>query len=119
MEETGEPCLRPADFDLAEAWEEISATIEEMRTPQHVDAVVESGMVGVLRWMFDRQLTVLTESVDGEAPQRLRIRIGGHSVERIAQQVAGFGAHIEVTGPPEARAALAQVGRHLVDAYER
>lgn len=119
VEETGEPCERPADFDLATAWEEISATIEEMRTPHHVEAVVDSEMVGALRWMFDRQLTVLTEPTADSAPRKVRIRIGGHSAERIAQQIAGFGERIEVTGPPEARAALADVGRHLVRAYER
>jgi len=62
VEPTGEPADRPADFDLASAWEQISANVEEMRSPHHIDAIVDPDLVVILRWMFDRQLTVLNRS---------------------------------------------------------
>jgi hypothetical protein len=45
------------------------------------------------------------------------VRIGGHHVEQIAAQVAGFGARVEVTGPAEARDYLRRVGEELAATY--
>jgi predicted DNA-binding transcriptional regulator YafY len=118
-EPTGEACERPPGFDLAEAWERIAANIEEMRSPYHVDAVVDADVVGILRWIFDRNLTVLREACDGgeDGTSRAVVRIGGHHVEQIAAQVAGFGARVEVTGPADARAYLRRVGEELAATY--
>jgi predicted DNA-binding transcriptional regulator YafY len=116
VELTTEPSERPADFDLGAAWEQIAANIEDMRSPHHIEALVDADIVPVLRWMFDRQLTVLTADQPGTTG-RVPVRIGGHSVERLAQQLAGWGSHIEITAPPAARAVLAQVGTHLVATY--
>jgi predicted DNA-binding transcriptional regulator YafY len=117
-EPTGAPCERPADFDLAEAWERIAANIEEMRSPHHIDAIVDADLLPVLRWIFDKQLTVITEPADsGEATARATVRIGGHDVERLAAQVAGFGTRITVTAPAAARDYLGRVGSELVAAY--
>jgi hypothetical protein len=86
-----------------------------MRSPHHVDALVEEEMLGFLRWHFDKQLTVL--SAQGDAEGRIPVRIGGHHVEQIAGQIAGWGSRITVTGPPEARAYLAKIGSELVTSY--
>jgi predicted DNA-binding transcriptional regulator YafY len=117
VELTNEPCDRPADFDLGEAWERIAANVEELRSPHAVDAMVDREMVAVLRWLFDRQITVLDPDAEASTTDRVRVRIGGHSVERIAQQLAGFGRHIEVVAPAEAREVLATVGAQLVATY--
>jgi predicted DNA-binding transcriptional regulator YafY len=117
VEPTGEPADRPHDFDLASAWEQISANVEEMRSPHHVDAIVDPDLVVVLRWMFDRQLTVLSPESDLGAAERVTVRIGGQYVDRIAAQIAGFGSRITVTGPVEAKAYLARIGEELVAAY--
>jgi predicted DNA-binding transcriptional regulator YafY len=117
VDPTGEPAVRPADFDLAEAWEEISASIEEMRTPHHIEAIADAEIVGALRWMFDRQLTILTPESEQADGGRVRVRIGGFSVERLAQQISGFGALVDVVAPAEARQALADIGHYLVSAY--
>jgi predicted DNA-binding transcriptional regulator YafY len=118
---TAEPCHRPDGFDLAEAWEAIAATVEEMRSPHHIDAVVQHEIFGILRWIFDRQLVVISDPNEGAAATKPRqpvtVRIGGHHIEQIAAQVAGFGAQLTVTGPPEARAYLAKVGAELVASY--
>ena len=116
VELTTDPCERPADFDLGAAWEQIAANIEDLRSPHHVEALVDSDILQVLRWMFDRQLTVLSTDESGTTG-RVPVRIGGHSVERLAQQLAGWGGHIEITAPEEARAVLAEVGASLVATY--
>jgi predicted DNA-binding transcriptional regulator YafY len=118
---TDVPCERPAGFDLAEAWEQIAANVEEMRSPHHIDAIVDHDVLGILRWIFDRQLVVISDPNDGtpaKAPrQRVTVRLGGHHVEQIAAQVAGFGASVTVTGPDEACAYLARIGAELVATY--
>jgi predicted DNA-binding transcriptional regulator YafY len=121
VEPTGEPCHRPPDFDLAVAWEQIAANVEEMRSPHHVDALVDPDVVPILGWLFDRQLVVISDPNEGapkrRKPQRVTVRIGGHSVERIAAQIAGFGSRLEITGPDAARSYLAQIGAELVASY--
>jgi predicted DNA-binding transcriptional regulator YafY len=116
-EPTGEPCERPPDFDLAAAWEQISANIEELRSPHHIDAIVDPDLLGIMRWIFDKQLTVLSPEPEVDSGDRVAVRIGGHEVKRIAAQVAGFGARVTVTGPPEALAFLARIGAELVASY--
>jgi len=110
---TGEPVEPPAGFDLAEAWEKVVANVDELRSQHHVDAVVDADHLQVLRWMFAKQLTIVSDD-DGS---RVTVRIGGQSVERIAQQLAGLGARITVLGPDEARACLGQIGRELAATY--
>jgi predicted DNA-binding transcriptional regulator YafY len=117
---TGEPVTPPAGFDLAEAWEKVVANVDELRSQHHVDAVVDADHLQVLRWMFAKQLTVVSDAdptLAGENGSRVTVRIGGQSVERIAQQLAGLGARITVLGPDEARACLGQIGRELAAAY--
>src|SRR4051812_46386762 len=114
VERTGEPVLRPEGFDLEAEWQRIVANVDELRTPYHVDTVVDVDVVPILRWMFGRQLTVdETPRDDG----RLAVRIGGQNVGRIAAQIAGFGRRIEIVAPPEARAQLAEVGSELLAVY--
>ena len=58
VEPTGEPVSRPEDFDLRQAWEGIVATVDVLRSPVHLEALADRDVVGVLRWMFDRQVEV-------------------------------------------------------------
>ena len=113
VETTDDPVVRPADFDLEAAWESIRVTVDELRSPVHVEAVVAPEVVHVLRWMFDRQVAVGAAGPDGRIP----VTVGGHSVEIIAAQLAGFGARVEVTAPPAALARLAALGHELRATY--
>jgi predicted DNA-binding transcriptional regulator YafY len=117
---TGDPVQPPPGFDLAEAWEKVVANVDELRSQHHVDAVVDADHLQVLRWMFAKQLTIVPgvdATADGEQGSQVTVRIGGQSVERIAQQLAGLGARVTVLGPDEARACLAQIGRELAATY--
>jgi predicted DNA-binding transcriptional regulator YafY len=133
VDPTGEPVQRPDGFDLAEAWQKVAANIDELRSAHHVDAVVDADCMMGLRWMFDRQLTVIADpggALSGDVvstcansghadavPARVTVRLGGQSVERIAQQLAGFGSRITVIGPDEARVLLGAIGRELAAIY--
>jgi predicted DNA-binding transcriptional regulator YafY len=75
--------------------------------------MAEPAVVEVLRWMFQRQVAVGALRRDG----RLPVSISGHSAELIANQLAGFGAGIEVIAPEEARQCLARIGGELSTAY--
>jgi predicted DNA-binding transcriptional regulator YafY len=110
---TADPVERPEGFDLAEAWRSITATVDERRAAFKVSALVHSGMVGVLRSMLQGRLQVGAPAPDG----RIQVEIGGHSARGIAVELAGFGAAVEVTDPPEARDHLARLGAELLRCY--
>jgi predicted DNA-binding transcriptional regulator YafY len=115
VDTTDQKVVRPPGFDLAEAWDAIRDTIDDMRSAHQVEAVVAAEMVDPLRWMFDRQLSV---EANADVPDgRVMVRVGGPSVERVATQLAGFGAHITVLAPDEARECLARIGRELTETY--
>lgn len=114
---TGEPAERPKDFDLDATWREIVANVDAMRTPYQVEAFVDLDILPVLHWMFEGQLSEVDPQPEDCPRGRLAITIGGHHVEQVAGQLAGFGGHVEVTGPAEARAYLAELGRQLTTTY--
>ncbi|MDQ1694972.1 MAG: hypothetical protein QOJ03_325 [Frankiaceae bacterium] len=117
VERTGEPAERPPGFDLEATWRDIVADVDALRTPYRVEAFVELDILPILRWIFDRQL-VETSPQPLDCPRgRVAVTIGGHHVEQVAGQLAGFGNQIEVTGPPEARVHLARLGDELVSTY--
>jgi predicted DNA-binding transcriptional regulator YafY len=113
VEPTGEPVERPAGFDLARTWESVVATIEEQRTSAR--AVVRTPSWGghAMRGQFGPTTKVLAELDDG----RLEIEIGAPTYAYLAEGLAGWGDRIEVVGPPELRALLAEIGRQLLARY--
>jgi predicted DNA-binding transcriptional regulator YafY len=120
VELTDQKVKRPKGFDLAEAWEQVRENVDVMRSSAHVDVLVSAETVGILRWLFDRNLTVLddADATAGDGvPAQLTVRLGGHSVERIAQQIAGFGNLVAVLEPAEARTVLAKIGAELTASY--
>lgn len=117
VEPTGAPAERPKDFDLDATWREIVANVDAMRTPYRVEAFVDLDILPILRWLFESQLSEIDPQPKGCPRGRLAVAIGGHHVEQVAGQLAGFGERVVVTGPPEARAHLARVGAELVATY--
>jgi predicted DNA-binding transcriptional regulator YafY len=117
VEHTGEPAERPKGFDLDATWREIVANVDAMRTPYKVDAFVNLDILPILRWMFEGQLVEADPQPTSCPRGRLAVTIGGHHVEQVAGQLAGFGDSATVTGPPEARTHLARIGAELMAAY--
>jgi predicted DNA-binding transcriptional regulator YafY len=117
VERTGEPAERPKDFDLDATWREIVANVDAMRSPYKVEAFVDLDILPILRWMFEGQLVEADPQPTNCPRGRLAVTIGGHHVEQVAGQLAGFGDSATVTGPPEARTHLARIGAELMAAY--
>jgi len=113
VEPTGVPVDRPEGFDLAGTWRELVDRVDELRTPHEVEALADPSVLRVLRWLFERQMTVGATGADG----RVEVRLRGHSVEQVTAQLAGFGRRVEVVSPPAARAQLARLGEELASTY--
>ena len=110
---TRDPVLRPDGFDLAETWRAVVSSIEERRTPSRARVVVAAHLVAWLRGQFGTDMTVGETLEDG----RVEVFVAGYRPETIAQQLAGWGRVLEVTGPEEVRTHLARIGRELVEQH--
>ena len=110
---TDDPVVRPPDFDLAETWRSVVETIEERRTVAKAVVRVDRRLAPGLRAQFSSSFKVLGEAGDG----RLDVEIGAPQPQRIAEQLAGWGALLEVVRPAEVRVELARIGHELVTRY--
>jgi predicted DNA-binding transcriptional regulator YafY len=113
LETTGEQVVRPEGFDLAATWAGVVERVDELRSPVEVEVLAEPGFVGPLEWVFEGQVRAGDVLEDG----RVRLAVRGQHLDGIVARLAGFGRRLEVVGPPQARALLAQLGRELVSAY--
>ena len=114
VELTGDPVVRPADFDLQQAWEEIVTTLDERRGLRHVVALAEPELVRWLRVHFGTRLTAAPPADDGRVP----VDIGfPPSHDDPARELAGYAAGIQVLEPEEVRSRLAEIGEALVTTY--
>jgi predicted DNA-binding transcriptional regulator YafY len=113
VELTAEPAVRPPDFDLTRAWEEIVTTLDEGRGLRHVTARADPDVVRWLRVQFGTRLTVGPEE-DG----RVHVDIGfPPSHDDPARELSGYAAALEVVDPPDVRARLAEIGGALLATY--
>ena len=114
-EGTGNPVVRPPDFDLASAWRDVTAAIED--TMQTVSATGRAlpGKLPLLRALFGDRLRL---GPQGPAGFQL-VEIVGPSARVLAADLAGLSGFIVIDSPDEVRAALSAIGRELVDEYER
>ena len=110
---TDDPVVRPPGFDLAETWQSVVETIEEIRTTARAVVRIAPGPANGLRMQFGSSFEVLGELDDG----RLEVEVGAPYADRIAEQLAGWGSMVEVVGPVEVREHLARIGRELVERY--
>ncbi len=113
VERTGERAVRPAGFDLADAWRLISAEVDQLRAPVRVLAAADVSVVQLLRWVFDTKVRVGPARPEG----RIDVEVAGASVGALAGQLAGFGARLEVFEPVGVREELAQIADELVAIY--
>ncbi len=110
---TDQPVVRPDDFDLAETWRSVVATMDERRAAFRVALVVDAAVVGWLRGTFGTRLTVGERADDG----RLLVEVGGVSAEWMTAELAPFGCYIEVRSPNEVRQRLARLGAELMERH--
>jgi predicted DNA-binding transcriptional regulator YafY len=112
-EVTDLPAGRPADFELAEAWQRVVEEVEQRRSGASATLLVDARLVPGLRMSFGRYAEVVGEEPDG----RLRARVAAQSTTAVAEQLAGWATLVDVVGPPEVIAELARIGAVLVDRY--
>jgi predicted DNA-binding transcriptional regulator YafY len=113
LAETGEAAVRPAGFDLDDAWRLIADRVEDMRMPIVAVASITPEMLQVARFMFGTRMRIGPPADDG----RISVEIRGHHVPSLSGEIAGLGAAVEVHSPDDVRAALAEKGRELVALY--
>lgn len=113
VEVTGEPAERPKDFDLAREWERVVGYVEARRSLVRATLRVKRQHLWVLRDHFGRYLEILGD-VDED---RLEISVAAHTARSVAEQLAGWGAMVEVLGPSEVRRELARIGAELTASY--
>lgn len=112
-EPTGQPAVRPDDFTLASAWEQVVGEVEQRRSRTWATVLIDARFVPVLRDHFGRHCHVGSQLDDGRA----RVRIAAPTPLDIARNLAGWGAMIEVTEPPTVQAELARIGAELAGRY--
>lgn len=113
VEATGQPAVRPAGFDLTEAWRLIIDEVEQRRTPVRAHARVRPDIVALCRAAFGSRMQIGPPGPDGWVAVELR----GHSTRSLAGELAGFGAWLEVDDPSEVRDDVAGIGQELVAVY--
>jgi len=112
-EMTKEVAERPAEFELAQAWERVVDEVELRRSGLSATVLIDSRLVPVLQKQFGRQSEVGATLPDG----RVRVRLEAPTALMIAQPLAGWGAAIEVEDSADVRAELARLGAELVGRY--
>jgi predicted DNA-binding transcriptional regulator YafY len=110
---TGEPVVRPEDFDLATAWRSLATRMEDRMHAATVRARAEPGTRETLVRVLGGRLRIGRTLPDGW----LEIEVDGPTTKLVASQLAALGARIEVLDPPEAREQLARLAAELTQVY--
>jgi predicted DNA-binding transcriptional regulator YafY len=110
---TGEKVVRPDGFDLDAVWRMVTENVEQVWATYRARGTAAADHIAVLRMVLGARLRI-GPAVGGG---RVEIEVASAHLEALAGELAGFGASVELSEPPEARAALAQIGRELVAQY--
>jgi predicted DNA-binding transcriptional regulator YafY len=110
---TGLAAERPAGFDLSREWERVVAEMEGRRSLVSATVLISQRLLPVLLDRFGRHAEVVDSGDDG----RVRVRVAAHLPIGIAQEIAGWGAAVEVVEPESVRSELARLGAELVERY--
>ncbi|WP_329045374.1 WYL domain-containing protein [Amycolatopsis sp. NBC_01488] len=110
---TSEAVDRPSDLALAAVWDEVVEEMEKRRSLLTADVVLERRYFGVLRDRFGRHCSLLAD-LPGD---RVRARVAAPAPIMIAQELAGWGALVDVESPDSVKAELARLGSELIARY--
>ena len=107
------PAERPDNFDLAEEWDRVVDVVEQQRATTEATVLVPERLLPVLQSHSGRHFQVDSPAADG----RIRARVSAPTPLMVAQNLAGWGAIIDVEGPESVRSELARFGAELVGRY--
>ena len=113
FEATDRPVERPEGFDLNETWRLVREEVDQKRAPLSATALADPQIVGPLRWVFGTRLRIGPGDTDG----RVQVELRGSTAYRLATELSGFGAMVEVLDPPELRHELGRIGAELTARY--
>ena len=113
VEPTGERVVRPAGFDLAEAWKLITDEVDQRRAPLRANTLASGEVVWDLRHMFGTRVRIGPTTPDG----RVEVELRGQSPWLLAAEIAGFGSLVEVLDPTEVREQLSRLASELATTY--
>jgi len=113
VEPTGEPAVRPPDFDLEEAWRLISDEVDAKRSPARARGTADPGSVSLLRYLFGTLVRIGPQTPDG----RIEIEVGSGSYRSLAGELAGLGAQVRIDGPSEVVDHLRRIAEDLTAMY--
>lgn len=117
VEVTAQPANRPEGFDLAREWQRVVSYVEERRARVRATVLVRRRHLWVLRDHFGTYLDVLGDAPAAGDEERIEVTLAAHTARSLAEQLAGWGSMIEVTGPEDVRRELARIGTELTAAY--
>jgi predicted DNA-binding transcriptional regulator YafY len=104
---------RPEGFDLARSWAATVVAVEQTRRRVRALVRVPAYAIGPLRERWGTDLTVLSETGD----RHVLVELAAALPEMIAEQLAGWGAQVDVIGPDVVREHLARIGAELAGRY--
>jgi predicted DNA-binding transcriptional regulator YafY len=110
---TGEPVVRPPDFDLTQAWASVTAEVVARWSTVTARGLADPERLDVMRMVLGSRLRIGPPAEDG----RVAVEVEGGHVFGLAAELAGWGAALEVLEPVEMRRHLADIGRQLVASY--
>ncbi len=112
-----EPAEQRPGFDLTREWQRISAFVDARRSRVRARLRLPRRYLPVLRDHFGSYLQVLDEATEDAPDAPLEVSIAAHTARAIAEQVAGWGATVQVLEPESVRRELASIGAELLDSY--
>ncbi|MBW0105306.1 YafY family protein [Pseudonocardia sp. KRD291] len=107
---TGEVAHRPDGFELSREWGRVVDEMEQRRSMLSATVLIAARLSPILRDRFGRHGEEIGIADDGRA----RVRVAAPTPVSIAQELAGWGAAVEVVEPESVRAELARLGAELV-----
>ncbi|QEO14007.1 WYL domain-containing protein [Agromyces intestinalis] len=104
----------PAGFDLDEAWAELGEVARAAGSRATAVVLVEADLLAEFRGWVGPADRLPSLPGDGD---RVRVRVGGHSMEVLARRLAGWAEVAAVVEPAELRVRLGELGAALARRY--
>jgi predicted DNA-binding transcriptional regulator YafY len=103
----------PADFGLSVAWERVVDQVERQRSLVSATVLIDVTLLPVLVSALSNAVPPELGAQDG----RPRAVLAVPMARSIAEQLAGWGALVEVVEPESVRNELARIGSELAERY--
>jgi predicted DNA-binding transcriptional regulator YafY len=112
---TPDPVRRRPGTDLAALWEQLRRQVEDRSADVELTVRLDPAVLPLFHRIYSTHL-VAPPAPDPDQPDRLRAVLRFRALTA-ARPLLGFGAHVEVLDPPEARADQATTARAALTRY--